>query len=250
MSDTAPRGTLGTVHNAALLLELLGSGPLRHQITDLAERSGMSLATLHRLLRSLVAAGLAEQDPASSRYGLGPQLLRLAEQYRSRQPVLQSASPFLVELRDRTSATVRLTVLVEDETVEIDRLDGEDVGGVFRDANRVAKAAHSAAGRVLLAHADETTFKRALEETPIELDSDTAEARRDWQEAAYVLLPAVSAADRPEVAAPLRDGTGAVVAALSVTGPASRLTPETLEVQVVPHLLRASAAVSRALGHA
>jgi IclR family transcriptional regulator, acetate operon repressor len=250
MSETAPRGTLGTVHNAALLLQLMGSGPLQHQITDLAERSGMSLATLHRLLRSLVAAGLVEQDPSSSRYGLGPQLLRLAEQYRSRQPVLQSASPFLVELRDRTSATARLLVLVADETVEIDRIDGQDVGGVFRDANRVDKALHGAAGRLLLAHAAEATWEQALEETPVALDPDAAEARRCWREASHVLLPAVSAADRSEVAAPVRDASGRVVAALSVSGPASTLTPENLEVQVVPHLLRAAAAVSRALGHA
>src|SRR4051812_39061984 len=57
------RGTLGTVRNATTLLSLLAEGPAYNQLTDLAERSGMSLPTVHRLLRSLALAGLVEQDP-------------------------------------------------------------------------------------------------------------------------------------------------------------------------------------------
>ncbi|MCP6473859.1 helix-turn-helix domain-containing protein, partial [Klebsiella pneumoniae] len=68
------RGGLGTVRNAVTLLELLADGPAYHQLTDLAERSSMSIPTVHRLLRSLVLADLAVQDPATSRYGLGPEL--------------------------------------------------------------------------------------------------------------------------------------------------------------------------------
>ena len=56
-----PRGTLGTVRNAMLLLELLDEGAPFQQLTDLAERSELSLPTVHRLLRSLAAAGLVEQ---------------------------------------------------------------------------------------------------------------------------------------------------------------------------------------------
>ena len=79
-----PRGTLGTVRNAATLLDLLSDGPAFQQLSDLAERSGLSLPTVHRLLRSLVAAGLVEQDPASSRYSLGSELVRLSERYLDR----------------------------------------------------------------------------------------------------------------------------------------------------------------------
>ena len=79
------RGSLGTVRNAVVLLELLGEGPAFQQLTDLAERSGMSVPTVHRLLRSLVLADLVEQDPRSSRYSLGPELVRLI-------PLLERAS--------------------------------------------------------------------------------------------------------------------------------------------------------------
>ena len=105
MTDDAPvgqtsRGTLGTVRNATLLLDLLSEGaPLQH-LRDLAEKSGYSLPTVHRLLRSLQAAGLVALDPKSLRYGLGPELVRLSERYLMRLPVLRALAPYLVALRD------------------------------------------------------------------------------------------------------------------------------------------------------
>ena len=87
------RGGLGTVSNAVLLLDLLSRGPAYQQLTDLAERSDLSVPTVHRLLRSLVLADLVEQDPRSSRYGLGPELTRLSHQYLARLPILGSLAP-------------------------------------------------------------------------------------------------------------------------------------------------------------
>lgn len=253
MVDTAPRGTLGTVHNAALLLDLLATGPAHQQLTDLAERSGMSLPTLHRLLRSLVAADLVEQDPRSSRYGLGPGLVRLAERYLSRLPVLQVAGPYLVELRDRTHGTARLCTLVDTDTVEVDRVDGDDVGGVFRDATRVRPALRTAAGRLLVAHAPDEVWRRARDANvadngrlePLPTDTD----RRCWRAADHLVVPAATAADHPEIAAPIRDGGGEPIAAISITGSAQRLSPEVLTEAVAPQLIRAATTISRTLGH-
>jgi IclR family transcriptional regulator, acetate operon repressor len=245
VADTPPRGTLGTVHNAALLLELLSTGAAHQALTDLADRSGMSLPTLHRLLRSLVAAGLLEQDPRSSRYGLGPGLARLAEQYRTRLPVAQVASPYLVELRSRTGGTARLVTLVGCDAVEIDRVDGEDVGGVFRDGRRVHPALDSAAGRLLLAHADDETWKLA---TGASSDAPSETDRGVWAGSRYLVFEARSPVDRVEVAAPVGIDSG-VVAALSVSGPAHVLAGEDLDTVVAPQVLRATAAIAGALGH-
>jgi phosphoglycolate phosphatase-like HAD superfamily hydrolase len=84
-------GSLGTVRNAVLLLQLLGEGTAYHHLTDLADQSGLSLPTVHRLLRSLVLAELVEQDPRSSRYGLGPELARLSHRYLARLPAALAA---------------------------------------------------------------------------------------------------------------------------------------------------------------
>ena len=113
-------GSLGTVRNAVLLLQLLGEGPAYQQLTDLAERSGLSVPTVHRLLRSMVLADLVEQDPRSSRYGLGPELTRLSHRYLARLPVLGALSPYLAQIRDALGATVHVQVLVHASAVGVD----------------------------------------------------------------------------------------------------------------------------------
>ena len=95
LGERDSRGSLGTVRNAVTLLELLGEGPAYQHLTDLAERSGMSVPTVHRLLRSLVLADLVEQDPGSSRYSRGPELVRLSQPDHPRLPILGALAPFL-----------------------------------------------------------------------------------------------------------------------------------------------------------
>ena len=125
-----PRGTLGTVRNAVLLLDLLTDGPAYQHLTGLAERSGLSVPTVHRLLRSLVLADLVEQDPRTSRYSLGPEVARLSQRYLGRLPILGALSPYLVSLRDTLGATVHVAVLVRQSVVYVDRIDAADGGRV------------------------------------------------------------------------------------------------------------------------
>lgn len=245
MAEATPRGTLGTVHNAALLLSLLAQGPAHQQLTDLADRSGMSLPTLHRLLRSLVLAGLVEQDPASSRYGLGPELVRLADRYLRRLPVLQVAGPYLVDLRATTGATVTVVTLAGPDALEVDRVDGDDVGGVYRDPTRLRPALHTAAGRVLVAHAPEETWRHVVAG---EVDGGPTDGeRRAWAAAPTVSFVPPGPAARPELAAPIHDPHG-VVAAVALSGPNGQFDQTSIEQRLAPQLLRAASSISRALG--
>lgn len=242
-----PRGTLGTVHNAALLLDLLGQGPPYQQLTDLAERSGMSLPTLHRLLRSLMAAGLVEQD-ARSRYGLGPELVRLAEQYLGRLPVLKVAGPYLVDLRDSTGGTVLVATLVDGDIVYVDRVDGADAGGVLRDASRLVPALRTAAGRVLLAGADDDAWERAVAAADGDRSAPPRDDRARWREQSWVAVGLDPPRPRVEVAAAIRDDHG-VVAALAVACSGTSSSGDEVAQSIAPALVRTADAISRTLGH-
>jgi IclR family transcriptional regulator, acetate operon repressor len=209
------RETLGTVRNAAQLFQLLSEGPAHHQLTDLAERSGMSLPTVHRLLRSLTAAGLVEQDPRSLRYGLGPELVLLAERYLERLPVLNGLSPYLVELRNATKATVLVALLIGRSVVYVDRIEGDGDVGRFRESHRCHEAFETAAGRVLLANAPIETWHEAIAcSLGACLFSD--EDRSFWSKSPHVLT-GQGMPDTLEIAVPVRDATGHVLAALSAT---------------------------------
>lgn len=276
------RGGLGTVRNAVQLLELLAGGPAYHQLTDLAERSGMSIPTVHRLLRSLVLADLAVQDPATSRYGLGPELSRLSHHYLSRLPLLGALSPYLSQVRDQVAATVHVEVLVRGEVVYVDRVDS-GASSPFRESHRVLPALTTAGGRLLAARGDDADWELACGrglggvagvpagvpgsggstgsgsgsgsggvagDSGAGLPDDAT--RRAWAGAEWLAHRPIDLTLPAEVAVPVLDAVGAAVGALAAELPSiDPTTPEgeAKAAEVAAYLGRAARAAGRTLGH-
>ncbi len=198
-------GSLGTVRNAAVLLDLLAEGTAHQQLSDLADRAGLSLPTVHRLLRSLVLAGLVEQDPRTSRYGLGPELVRLAHRYLARLPLAGALAPYLGQLRDETGCTVRVEMLVHTSVVVIDRVDRVG-GGLYREPHRVRTALSSPGGRLLAARADDLVWKQVLTDAEESLVA-LAETRRDeWAQASALCSSGDGVDTTAELAVPVIGG--------------------------------------------
>ncbi|WP_153392786.1 IclR family transcriptional regulator, partial [Ornithinicoccus halotolerans] len=212
------QGGLGTVRNAVRLLELLGEGAAYQQLTDLADRSGLSVPTVHRLLRSLVLADLVVQDPRSSRYGLGPELTRLSHRYLSRLPLLGALGPYLAGLRDSVGGTVQVQVLVRGEVVSVDRVDGGE-HGPYRETHLVLPALECAAGRLLAARADEVGWQHALERAAGPVREEAAQRRSDWAGREWLLVTGGDPTVPGTVAVPVVDGQGQAVAALAADLP-------------------------------
>jgi len=237
------RGTLGTVRNATLLLSLLAEGPAYNQLTDLAERSGMSLPTVHRLLRSLALAGLVEQDSRSARYSLGPEIVRLSERYLDRLPTLRALSPYLRDLRDTTKTTILVALLIRTSIIYVDRVDGEEGAGVFRESHRIHDALDTAAGRLLLARGEPEVWAEALGGRTRPSNRD----RRAWADAPFLLLGPDGERPMTEVAVPVVDANGRARAALCARGDPGAFPDEVLKCDVAPQLVRAARAAGRAL---
>lgn len=243
---SAGRGGLGTVRNAVHLLELLGEGPAYQQLTDLAERSAMSIPTVHRLLRSLVLADLVVQDPRSSRYGLGPELTRLSHHYLSRLPLLGALGPYLTQIRDQVGATVHVQTLVRGDVVYVDRVDGQD-RGPYRDAARVHPALHSAGGCLLAARGEDEDWEQALARVDEATSTWAQTERSGWQSADHLALTPTDPTLAAEVAVPVLDGQGAMVAALAANTDHADDSEEV--ARIAGHLTRAARAAGRTLGH-
>jgi IclR family acetate operon transcriptional repressor len=240
------RGTLGTMRNAGVLLQLLSEGPLQVSFTELSERSGLSPSTAHRLLRSLVLAGLVQQDPRTSRYSLGLHVVRLSESYLARQPVLRALGPYLVELRTLTEASVLVGLLIGGSVLYADRVDAEQAGGIFRQTERVHDAYETAAGRVLLAHADQATWDEARSASVVGLAFDAAD-REAWAATPWLAVERTEPSGAVEIAVPVRDRGGRVVATLSALAGAKSLS-EDVHAERAALLLRAAKAAGQAVG--
>ena len=202
-------------------------------LSDISRRTGMPLTTTHRLVRELVSWGALERS-RNGRYQIGLHLWAVAAMAPRRLELREVAMPFLEDLYEATGRQqVLLTVLDGMDVVLVERIrsrDAEPAGG--------RSPAHATGdGLVLLAYAAAAVQERYLarHRSATDLWRALAEVRRTGV--------AVSGGMTVSVAAPVRDGTGDVIAAVSVVPRDSGPRPSTL----APVVVATGQAISRAL---
>lgn len=118
------RDVPGGVRSVATALDLLDCFAQEEElgVSDIARRLGVSKSTAHRILTTLTAHGLTEQDEETGRYRLGLHLFELGHLASSRMRLRAVSVPLLEELRERTGWTVHLSVPVGADVVFVERL--------------------------------------------------------------------------------------------------------------------------------
>ena len=244
MSDDSGR-PVGSVARAVALIDALAEGPAG--VNALARRIGVHPSSASRLLATLERGGLVERDPGGP-YRLGLHLVALADRVLARLDVRDLARPQLRALVEETGETATLSVPGGEEAVTVDFVAGESSVVSMARLGRPSIGHATAAGKVLLAlsgrrPASLAPYTDRTITDPDALAAELAAVRaQGWAEAEGEREPDLNA-----LAAPVTGRDGALVAILGVQGPAARLTAERRR-EVLPHLLAAAAAVSRALG--
>ncbi|MBI3648275.1 MAG: IclR family transcriptional regulator [Actinobacteria bacterium] len=223
-------------------------------VTELGRRLGVHKATASRLAATLAERGLVERDPVTDKYRLGFGLIRLAGAAMAGLDLVSTARPVLEDLADRTRETVNLGVLSGDAVVYIDQITGTRSIVSVSWVGRRSPLHCTSNGKVLLAYVDEGELDRLLSR-PLErptantiVDPDRIRTQlqeirvRGYSQTMEELEEGLNA-----VAAPIRQGDGAVIAALSVSGPAFRMRPVDLP-RAGRLTMEAAAAISRRLG--
>lgn len=218
------------LQKAMAVLELFT--PMRREIgvVEAAELLHRPKSTVSRWLAAISEAGLLERDPHSGRYRLSMRLAVLGEIARDSTGMQRLAHPVLEKLTVDTGETSSLTVMVRAEAMNIEAVLSPrpiiHVGWVGRRFPCHA----SASGKVLLAWRDPATIKRLVPRRLPKLASRTITSMDDFlYELARVRDHGYATAWREledelaAVAAPVRDHTGEVVAAVALSAPASRV---------------------------
>ena len=248
-------GRLSSVSTAIRLMKAFSEEQFEIGISDMAKRLGVAKSTVHRLAVTLVAENLLEQNPETGKYRLGIALFRLGSLVRRRMDVFNEAKPLLRELREKVNETVHLAVL-----------DGSDIMYVYnhesgqairmRSDIGVRKPAYcTAEGQAILAFEDNDTVDRIIghglmARTPQTI-TDPTQLKKVLED---IRLRGCAVEDEESevgmrcIAAPLRDDTGEVVAAIGVGGPVSRLSKKTVAA-FIPYVIETASAISARLGH-
>lgn len=125
MKPTDDNNGVSVLGKAFALMRALACAPAEGaKITLLAQDTGISQGTAHRLMRALVAQGVVEQDAASKRYRLGLELFRMASTAGSAATLREIFRPALLRLSGTLKDTIFLLVRNNYDAVCIDRSDG------------------------------------------------------------------------------------------------------------------------------
>ena len=126
-------------------------GARRMSLSELAARLELAPSTTHGIVRSLVEHGMVVQERGSSRYQLGPAVLRLGNVYLDTLELRSKAIPWAEDLARRTGLAVRTGVLLIDDVVIIHHEPRPDGSRQMPEVGIVIPAHASALGKAMLA---------------------------------------------------------------------------------------------------
>lgn len=245
-----------SVLKALDIIEALARSENGLSLSDLSERAGFPLSTSHRLLNTLIGRGYVEQDPQTRRYCLGSGILTLQAQVVRQRQLVRLAFPHLDELKQQVQATVNLGVLSGKDVVYLETFVPDASLGFYSPPGTRMPSCCTAMGKLLLAHLYPQAVEELLSSLRLEPRTpNTITSLPDLRAELTRIAARGYAVDDQEyalgvrcVAAPIRDYSGNVIAAVSVTMPAEQL-PIGCTDATAALVVAACRRISRALGH-
>lgn len=219
-------------------------------LSDISRRTGLPVATVHRIVSKLQGWGALERSPEGG-YSIGLRLWETGLLATRFSAMAEAAQPCLAELQAQTSATAMITIRDGVESVCLSLVfNAPGVVAQVGDWGCRSPLHATSAGLVLLAHSservqDEVCAGPLRAHTPATI-TDSATLRRGLatvRRQGYAIVQNALIQGRCGIAAPVRDSQGAVVAAVSAVGPDHFIRP----TRVVPHVRAAADGVSRSL---
>jgi DNA-binding IclR family transcriptional regulator len=204
---------IGVLDKAVAVLQAIAKEPCG--LAELCNRTGLPRATAHRLAVGLETHRLLRRGP-DGRWRPGAALAELAG--GATDPLLEAAGSVLPRLRDITGESVQL--YRRDGMQRVCVLSAEPPSGL-RDTVPVGTRLPMTAGsgaKVLAAWADQATQRAVLSDAVFGERVLLEVRRRGWAQSVAEREPGVAS-----VSAPVRDGSGQVIAAISVSGPVDRI---------------------------
>jgi DNA-binding IclR family transcriptional regulator len=244
-----------SVDRALTLMEIVAAQKDEISLQALSYKAGLNSSTAYRLLNTLRAHGLVQQSPDTRGYRLGLKILQLATAVRDQLDLQQLVRPFLQYLAEASGESANLVVLEGDEAVYIDQVLSTHPIRAFTQIGVRVPLHCAAVGKMLLAHMPDQrrediirkglpAFTKNTITNPYRLREELAKVRDQGF--------AVDIEERQEqvrcVAAGVLDDQSSIVAAISISGPAHRLSSERLQDELSGLVRKTAGEISSNLG--
>jgi IclR family pca regulon transcriptional regulator len=245
---------IDSVEKAFRLLMAFSADQPTLRVSRAAEMTGLSRATVRRLMLTFESLGLVDGDDGD--YRLTPRVLRIGYSYLSALPIWEHVQVRLAALAEEVNESCSAAALDGDEIVYVARVAAKRSMSLTLSIGSRLPAYPTSMGRVLLAGLTDEQLERYLAEahfeqlTPTTI-TDPALLRKVIEEtrrAGYALVDEEREVGIRSAAAPVRDRGGNVIAAVNISVNAARVPREVLETTLVPRLRTVADDLSATVG--
>ena len=255
MADYGRRTTVQSLQRGLEILVAVAQANRALGITELSQQFGLAKGSISRLVTTLVQQSFLTRDPETAKYRLSTRVWELGIGALSQLDVRGIARPVMVTLNAATRETVHLTVLTEsNEMVFLDKLDSTRAVRPNIELGAALPAYCVANGKAMLAFLPRTRVDRALRGKLRQFTNTTVTRKSELlahldtvRRMGYAVNRGEYRPDVAGVAAPICDHTGLAVAALGVSVPSNRMTPELIG-DLAPRVVASARQISSALG--
>lgn len=243
-----------TVAKAIALLDYFSEEDPLIGLSDLARRSKIDKATVHRMMNVMADAGLVEQQADTKLYRLGAGIIRMARIRETCFPVTAIIDEALEALMEKTGETSHASMISGRALGTIGICESHKSSRVSLEAGQILHFTSTASGIATLAFSDLSSIDRVLgaeiekvtqmtvtdpNEIRLQLDSVKADgfayANQTFEDDVY------------GIAAPIFDETGFAVGSIAVASPAHRMTDEK-RAQTTVYVVHSAKEVTAKLG--
>jgi IclR family acetate operon transcriptional repressor len=238
------------------LLNVLGEAGESLGPAELARRLSLHKTTTHRLLMALDGLGFVRRDPKEGKYSLGVKLFELGSRAIAGFQLRERAEPVLRRLVEQTRETAHVCILDGSQMVSIVNVEGP---WTMRSPSTVGHRSPlhcTSVGKAVIAFLPADVLDKLIDELVLKpFTPRTLVTRASLKADLARVRDRGFAVDDEEieqglrcVGAPIRNHTGLVVAAISVAGPAFRLTNERLS-ETARTVMAAARDLSKEMGY-
>ena len=229
-------GGVQSVDRAMLLIETLAEDGEGYRLTDLAICTGLPPSTAHRLLTTLEKRRFVQFDRDQSTWHIGAQSFAVGATFVRRRNFVTQAMPYLRKLRDQTRETANLAVIDDDAMIILTRVESREIMRSVTKVGGRAPMVASGLGKALLStYTEEDVFAVIRREGMPRLTSrsivragELCRSLNDIRERGYSIDDEEAQVDLRCVSTVVYDDRSEPLAAISVSGKASRISNDRL----------------------
>jgi IclR family pca regulon transcriptional regulator len=228
----------------------------RLTLAAITASTSLDKSAAQRFVYTLHELGLLRKDEETKQYSLSPRLLEFAYAYIYSDGLIERAQPFLVEAHEKTGETVNLFVLDGNDIILVSRIPGRNVVSLNIQVGLRMPALYSATGRVIASKLPVEERQALLRQTRYHAHTPQSVTDRTEMTAlvekagkdGYAITGSQWFTGDISVGAPIIDGSGRVVGAVSTSAPDRDMKIADARKKLVPATMEAARKISVAMG--